>query len=47
MSENGYAVVENQIILDFYHPSNQYPSVLNYYAICGLYQQALKAKGQP
>lgn len=47
MNENGYAVVGNQIILDFYHPSNQYPSVLNYYAICGLYQQALKAKGQP
>ena len=42
--ENGYAVVGNQIILDFYHPANQYPSMLNYYTICSLYQQALKYK---
>ena len=45
MRENGYAVVGNQIILDFYHPANQYPSILNYYTICGLYQQALKFRG--
>lgn len=45
MRENGYAVVGNRIILDFYHPANQYPSILNYYTICGLYQQALKSKG--
>lgn len=44
MSENGYAIVGNQIILDFYHPANQYPSILNYYTICSLYQQALKYK---
>lgn len=44
MRENGYAVVGNQIILDFYHPANQYPSILNYYTICSLYQQALKYK---
>ena len=45
MHKNGYAVVGNQIVLDFYHPANQYPSILNYYTICGLYQQALKSKG--
>lgn len=44
MQENGYAVVGNQIILDYYHPANQYPSILNYYTVCGLYQQALKSK---
>ena len=44
MRENGYAVVGNQIILDYYHPANQYPSILNYYTVCGLYQQALKSK---
>ena len=44
MRENGYVVVGNQIILDFYHPANQYPSMLNYYTICSLYQQALKCK---
>lgn len=30
------------IIISFYHPANRYPSLLNYYAICGIYQQALK-----
>lgn len=44
MRENGYAVVGNQIILDYYHPANQYPSILNYYTVCGLYQQTLKSK---
>ena len=43
--KNGYVIVNNQIIIDFYHPANQYPSILNYYAVCGLYQQALKKKG--
>lgn len=45
MHENGYAIVGNQIILDFYHPANQYPSIMNYYTVCCLYQQALKTKG--
>lgn len=44
MSQNGYAIVGNQIILNFSHPENQYPSILNYYTICSLYQQALKYK---
>ena len=42
LHENGYALMGDQIILDFYHPANQYPSLLNYYTICGLFQQALK-----
>lgn len=45
MSKNGYAFVGNQIIIDYYHPANQYPAMLNYYTICSLYQQALKMKG--
>lgn len=45
MSRNGYAFVGNQIIIDYYHPANHYPSMLNYYTICSLYQQALKRKG--
>lgn len=45
MRQNGYALIDNHIIVDFYHPANQYPSILNYYSICGIYQQALKAKG--
>lgn len=46
MRKNGYAIIRNQIILDFYHPANQYPAMLNYYTICSLYQQALKMKKQ-
>lgn len=45
MRENGYAFVDNKIIIDYYHPANQYPTMLNYYTVCSLYQQALKRKG--
>lgn len=41
---NGYALLGDQIILDYYHPANRYPAMLNYYALCGLYQQALLEK---
>lgn len=44
LREHGYAVVGEQIILDYYHPANQYPSIMNYYTVCSLYQQALRAK---
>lgn len=46
MRENGYAFAGKQIIIDYYHPANQYPAMLNYYTVCSLYQQALKRKGQ-
>ena len=42
MRKNGYAIVDKQIIIDYYHPANQYPTILNYYTVCSLYQQALK-----
>lgn len=45
MSRNGYVLMGEKIILDYYHPANQYPSIMNYYTICSLYQQALKLKG--
>lgn len=45
MKRNGYAYVENKIIIDYYHPANHYPAMLNYYTVCSLYQQALKKKG--
>lgn len=45
MNKNGYALLGNQIILDFYHPANQYPAIMNYYTVCSLYQQALNLKG--
>lgn len=46
MRKNGYALVGEQIVIDYYHPANQYPAMLNYYTVCSLYQQALKAKGR-
>lgn len=45
MLANGYIVFNGRIILDYYHPANQFPSKLNYYTICALYQQALEEKG--
>ena len=40
---NGHAA----IVLDYWHPSNQFPDLLNYYGLMGSYQQALlhRAKG--
>ena len=34
---NGHAA----IVLDYWHPSNQFPDLLNYYGLMGSYQQAL------
>lgn len=45
MKRNGYAFLGSQIVIDYYHPANQYPSMLNYYTVCSLYQQAIKMKG--
>ena len=32
------------IVLDYYHPANDYPDLLNFYGLVGIYQQALKSK---
>ena len=45
-SENWFYVTDEifekkRIILDFYHPSNHYPILLNYYSLACIYQQAL------
>lgn len=45
MQKNGFVIVGNQIIIDYYHPANQYPAIMNYYTVCSLYQQALNAQG--
>lgn len=45
MRQHGYALLGSKIILDYYHPANQYPAIMNYYTICSLYQQALNMKG--
>ncbi|MBP3870075.1 MAG: hypothetical protein J6E46_03780 [Faecalicoccus sp.] len=35
---------KNRIVIDFYHPANRWPDIVNYYALLGIYQQALKAQ---
>ena len=30
------------IVIDYYHPANQYPDLLNYYGLMNIYQLALK-----
>lgn len=30
------------LVLDYYHPANQFPDLLNYYGLMGCYQQALQ-----
>ena len=42
LHEDHYIIFNDTIILDYYHPANQYPNFVNYYAIAGIYQQALK-----
>lgn len=37
MTINGHDV----IVLDYWHPSNRYPDIMNYYGLMGIYQQAL------
>ncbi|MDO4562667.1 MAG: hypothetical protein Q4C12_02405 [Clostridia bacterium] len=34
------------IVLDYWHPSNHYPDIMNYYGLIGIYQQALLQKGK-
>lgn len=29
------------LVIDYYHPANHYPALVNYYAITNIYQQAL------
>lgn len=34
----------NVLVLDYWHPANQYPDLMNYYTLMGIYQQALLDK---
>ena len=31
------------LVIDYYHPANHYPDLLNYYGLMNIYQQALKS----
>ena len=30
------------LVLDYWHPVNQYPDIMNYYSLMAIYQKALK-----
>ena len=33
------------LVLDYWHPANQYPDIMNYYTLMSIYQQALRNAG--
>lgn len=35
---------KERLYIDYYHPANRYPTLLNYYGLVNIYQQALKEK---
>lgn len=35
---------KNRLVIDYYHPANHYPALLNYYGLINIYQQALISK---
>ena len=35
---------KERLFIDYYHPANRYPALLNYYGLIGIYQQALIEK---
>ena len=40
-----YTIRLNQrdvLVLDYWHPANQYPDIMNYYSLMAIYQVALK-----
>lgn len=37
---NGHEV----IVIDFYHPANQFPKMMNYFTLCSIYQRAKRAQ---
>lgn len=39
-----YYTNDGTLVLDFYHPSNQWPILMNYYSLCAIYQKALQSK---
>lgn len=40
---NGHDV----LVLDYWHPANYYPDIMNYYGLMGIYQQSLLAEKKP
>lgn len=42
-TDKGFFIMNDKtIVIKYYHPQNHFPSKVNYYAVCAIYQQALK-----
>lgn len=42
---NSFLGNKKRLIIDYYHPANRYPALLNYYGVVNIYQQALIEEG--
>lgn len=43
-SKNWYYFWGDTLVIDYYHPANQYPALVNFYAVASIYQKALISK---
>lgn len=43
-SKNWYYFWGDTLVIDYYHPANQYPALVNFYAVASIYQKALLSK---
>lgn len=43
-NDNWFYFWKDKIVIDFYHPANQYPKLMNFYSLAAIYQKALIAK---
>lgn len=43
ITDKGFFIMNDKtIVIKYYHPQNHFPAKVNYYAVCAIYQQALK-----
>ena len=40
-NENWFYYFDDRLFIDYYHPANHWPDLMNYYGLMGIYQQAL------
>lgn len=43
-NDNWFYFWKDKIVIDFYHPANQFPKLMNFYSLAAIYQKALIAK---
>lgn len=45
--DKGCFPIDGKILIAYYHPANQYPALLSYYGLAGMYHHCLKQTGKP